>query len=511
MKRSTSSERPVFVLAAGWRSGSTLLQRMLMPECFVWGEPYGHACMLQSLADPLRCITEDWPDEEDGVRGRQGDGVTIRAPKVAALLEAHRAFFETLFAKPAREANADRWGFNEVRLSADYAHYLKLLYPNCKLLFQIRNPYDAYRSWAARRNAGWKWYYRWPDQPLTARLFGRLWTELAASFVDQADALGALVVRYEDLKVGQYDPIESYLGFKLNRAAAAVRPHDGPKPIEFIPDAELAELGDELHVLAESLGYGSGRTDASSVGTEGRTRRPSYLESGDSISNPARCAVLVPIGGSVVPACEEALAELERRGYAVRRVRGYSAIDQGRNQMATDALADGFDETMWIDSDVGFDPDDIDKLRRHNVPIVCGIYPQKGRRVLACHVLPGTEKLIFGDEGGLTEILYAGTGFLLVRREAYETIRRELQLPLCNERFGGRPMVPYFQPMSHPDATGHWYLADDFAFCERARQAGFKIFADTSVRLLHYGNYGYSWEDAGLELQRYRTFHFHTK
>jgi hypothetical protein len=416
-----------------------------------------------------------------------------------------------LFAKPAREANADRWGFNEVRLSADYAHYLKLLYPNCKLLFQIRNPYDAYRSWAARRNAGWKWYYRWPDQPLTARLFGRLWTELAASFVDQADALGALVVRYEDLKVGQYDPIESYLGFKLNRAAAAVRPHDGPKPIEFIPDAELAELGDELHVLAESLGYGSGRTDASSVGTEGRTRRPSYLESGDSISNPARCAVLVPIGGSVVPACEEALAELERRGYAVRRVRGYSAIDQGRNQMATDALADGFDETMWIDSDVGFDPDDIDKLRRHNVPIVCGIYPQKGRRVLACHVLPGTEKLIFGDEGGLTEILYAGTGFLLVRREAYETIRRELQLPLCNERFGGRPMVPYFQPMSHPDATGHWYLADDFAFCERARQAGFKIFADTSVRLLHYGNYGYSWEDAGLELQRYRTFHFHTK
>jgi hypothetical protein len=407
---------------------------------------------------------------------------------------------------------SERWGFKEVRLSADYAHYLKLLYPNCKLLFLIRNPYDAYRSWAARRNAGWKWFYRWPDQPLTARLFGQLWTELAASFVAEAEPLGAHIVRYEDLTAGQYEPIETYLGFPLNREAANIRPADGPPPIGTIPQAELDELGDEMHALAESLGY------ANSDATRWPGRDPAMRQTDAgprrslrNSSDRSKCVVLVPIGGSIVPQCEEALAELERRGYAVRRVRGYSAIDQGRNQMATDALADGFDETMWIDSDVGFDPNDIERLRSHNVPIVCGIYPQKGRRVLACHVMPGTEKLIFGDEGGLTEILYAGTGFLLVRREAYEKIHRELHLPLCNERFGGRPMVPYFQPMSHPDATGHWYLAEDFAFCERARQAGFKIFADTRVRLMHYGNYGYSWEDAGMEMQRYRTFHFHTK
>ncbi|MDA1053774.1 MAG: sulfotransferase [Planctomycetota bacterium] len=506
----TTSECPVFVLAAGWRSGTTLLQRVLMPPCLIWGELYGHSGLLQSLADPLRCITDDWPGEEERERGRQGDGEARFTPSVAAMLDAHRAYLETLFAKPAREAKAERWGFQEVRLSADYAHYLKLLYPNAKLLFLIRNPYDAYRSWAARRNAGWKSFYRWPDQPVTARLFGKLWTELASSFVEQAGALDAHVVRYEDLQAGEFEPIEAYLGFPLNRDAAKTRPVDGPPPIRVIPQAELDELGDEMHALAERLGYADSGRDLRSLKSAGSETHAQHA------LDPARCVVLVPIGGQIVPACEEALAELERRGYRVRRVRGYSAIDQGRNQMATDALADGFDETMWIDSDVGFDPDDVERLRRHNVPIVCGIYPQKGRRVLACHVMPGTEKLVFGDEGGLTEILYAGTGFLLVRREAYETIRRELQLPLCNERFGGRPMVPFFQPMSHPDATdsgitGHWYLAEDFAFCERARQAGFQIYADTSVRLMHYGNYGYSWEDAGMELQRFRTFHFHTK
>ncbi len=529
----TSHETPVFVLAAGWRSGSTLLQRMLMPECTIWGEPYGHSCMLQNMADPLRCMTNDWPEPHFFLDDAGRDSVTERFvanmyPSVGSFLDAHRAYFETLFVKPARELGANHWGFKEVRLSADYAHYLKLLYPNSKFLFLLRNPYDGYRSWAARRNAGWKWFYRWPDQPITAGLFGRLWHELASSFIAQAESLDAHVVRYEDLKSGQYEPIESYLGFSLNQDAAKIRPDDGPKPIDIIPHAELAEFGDDMRELAESLEYANttiplrvvrnvnGQSASAQEGqshddTTDQIDLPSSDKQAVDSLDPARCVVLVPVGGSIVPACEEALAELERRGYPVRRVRGYSAIDQGRNQMATDAMADGFDETMWIDSDVGFDPDDVDKLRRHNVPIACGIYPQKGRRVLACHVLPGTEKLIFGDEGGLTEILYAGTGFLLVRREAYETIHQKLQLPLCNERFGGRPMVPYFQPMSHPDATGHWYLAEDFSFCQRARQAGFKIHADTSVRLLHFGNYGYGWEDAGMELQRFRTFHFHTK
>ena len=63
---------------------------------------------------------------------------------------------------------------------------------------------------------------------------------------------------------------------------------------------------------------------------------------------PGRCVVLVPCQGRIVSQCQSALLELERRGYVVRRVEGYSAIDQARNQIASDALADGFQETLWI-------------------------------------------------------------------------------------------------------------------------------------------------------------------
>ena len=221
--------------------------------------------------------------------------------------------------------------------------------------------------------------------------------------------------------------------------------------------------------------------------------------------DPRRCVVLVPFGGQIVPDCEAGLRALERLGYQVRRVGGHAAIDQVRNRMATDALLDGFDELMWVDSDIVFRPEDVEALRRHGLPVVCGIYPKKGSRVLACHVLAGTPRLVFGRGGGLAEILYAGAGFLLTRREVYLTIQDRLALPVCNERFG-RPMIPFFEPMSRALEDGYWSLGEDYAFSERARRCGFKVMADTTIRLWHVGSFRYGWEDAGTDRERFGSF-----
>lgn len=224
--------------------------------------------------------------------------------------------------------------------------------------------------------------------------------------------------------------------------------------------------------------------------------------------HPRKCVILMPVGGEIDPGCETALRKLEERGYAVWRVRGYAAIDQARNQMATDAMLAGFEETLWIDSDIVFRPEDVDRLRSHSAPVVCGIYPKKGKREVAVHILPGTEKFIFGEGGGLVEIRYAATGFLLVRKEVYTQVQEKCRLPVCNLSFG-KPTVPYFMPMVHIDKTrGAWYLAEDFAFCERVRQSGYKIMADTSIRLWHVGTYGYSWEDAASGLKRFSRFDY---
>ncbi|MDB5311966.1 MAG: putative rane protein, partial [Gemmataceae bacterium] len=219
------------------------------------------------------------------------------------------------------------------------------------------------------------------------------------------------------------------------------------------------------------------------------------------------CVVLVPVGGAIDPGCEDALREIERRGHPVWRVRGYSAVDAARNQMASDALAQGFEELMWVDSDVVFDPDDVARLRAHDLPFTCGLYPKKGPRQFACEFLARTPPVRFGRRGGLVEVRYCGFGFAHTRKAVFATVHHRLGLPICNRRFP-TPLVPFFEPMVVGDPDGPWSVSEDYAFCERARRCGFKVMADTTVRLWHVGPYRYGWEDAGVEQDRYADFTF---
>jgi hypothetical protein len=219
---------------------------------------------------------------------------------------------------------------------------------------------------------------------------------------------------------------------------------------------------------------------------------------------------LVPVASVMEPECEASLQKLRQRGIKVRIFRGASAIDQARSMMAHGALEDGFTELLWIDADIAFEPSDVDMLLAHDKPLVCGIYPKKGTRALACHVLSGTRELVFGEGGGLVEIMYAAAGFTLVRSSVYASIVEKLALPTCNAQFG-TPLVPYYQPLVKQTDDGAWYLSEDFAFSERARQAGISVHADTRIRLRHIGRYAYQWEDAGAEPKRHATYRFVVK
>lgn len=102
-----AAEEPVFVLATGWRSGSTLLQRILCTDgrLLLWGEPFGR------MARPDEPLPLSW--------------IANLFPSAAASRAGLRALFEEWLARPARERGFTRWGLRRDRVELGLRHLLE--------------------------------------------------------------------------------------------------------------------------------------------------------------------------------------------------------------------------------------------------------------------------------------------------------------------------------------------------------------------------------------------------
>jgi hypothetical protein len=142
--------------------------------------------------------------------------------------------------------------------------------------------------------------------------------------------------------------------------------------------------------------------------------------------------------------------------------------------------------------------------------VVAGIYPKKGPREMASTFADGVGDVLFGpDAAGPFPLKYAATGFLRIRAPVLRRMADELKLPLCNTQWG-RGVWPFFQPMIVPQGEGKWhYLGEDWAFSHRLGQIGVVPIADTTIRLWHWGRYGFGWEDAGRTVERYSSYRYH--
>lgn len=265
-KPASDSDPPIFIVAAGWRSGSTLLQRLVMSsgEALIWGEPYNRCAYVQRLSESLVSLFGDY-DLDGNVLARSCEAAGLDDefianlyPEREELLAAHRAFFSQLLAVPARERGYPRWGFKEVRLRPPHWRYLQQLFSNARIVVLVRHPYDAYRSYSVFPT----WYEQWPETPVfTPGEYGELWRDITSGGLEDSEQETVLTVRFEDLTDAEerettVKQIEAHLGVEIRREVFDQKVHGrGDTRPEPLPRSERSLLKKEVDGVAQQFGY----------------------------------------------------------------------------------------------------------------------------------------------------------------------------------------------------------------------------------------------------------------
>ena len=187
---------------------------------------------------------------------------------------------------------------------------------------------------------------------------------------------------------------------------------------------------------------------------------------------------------------------------------GDALITRARASLISQFLDDS-DAThlLFVDADIGFEPDQVLRLIECGAEMCAAVYPIKridwgkvkstieaGRSNPAAAAL----KYVFEvddpnaviERDGFVKVRYAGTGFLMIRRQALERMcahytelkyKRDHSIDAAttsDNRFA------LFECMITEDGT---YLSEDFAFCKRWTNIGGEIWADLKSTLAHVG------------------------
>ena len=252
---SPPADRPVFVFGSGFRTGSTLLQRLVMSDrrTWLWGEPWDRSSPLIKLLSMWAPVGEDWPtDDHFNVPDRPwAEWVAVTSPPPERLLEVQRSFVRQFLAPPSGPWS--NWGLKEVRMAGPEVEWLLTLFPAARVVLGVRDPWDAYASYAARSG----WYRRWPHGRIDDEgQFATMWAQLAEDFLALRDRSQCLLVRHEDLREGgAVDALRQHLGTDLDATVIEDKVRGTPMPPRNLDEATIRAIDAVAGDTARRLGY----------------------------------------------------------------------------------------------------------------------------------------------------------------------------------------------------------------------------------------------------------------
>lgn len=189
--------------------------------------------------------------------------------------------------------------------------------------------------------------------------------------------------------------------------------------------------------------------------------------------------IAIPSMDYVAAGFAASLAMLQKSGECLVSFICGSLIYDARNKLAAQALETESDLVLWLDSDMTFTPDTLQRLvktmEENDADIVSGIYyrrsaPYTPVAFAKVDINPETNDSYHedykGELTGVHEVEGIGFGCVLMKTDVIMDV------------FG--KFNTCFDPLGH--------FGEDLSFCWRARQLGYKILLDFDVQCGHIGH-----------------------
>jgi hypothetical protein len=169
---------------------------------------------------------------------------------------------------------------------------------------------------------------------------------------------------------------------------------------------------------------------------------------------------------------------------------------------------------IFIDADIAFGPEQVFRLLDSGLPMAAGVYPTKRinwdnvaalgklgggipESAALSYVLQFEDPAKLEKKDGFAKARFAGTGFLMIRREALEAmVGKYRDLAYLREHQAEDPLrgskwrCALFNPLL--DASTGTYLSEDYSFCRRWTDMGGEVWVDLKSRLTHIGSMSFA-------------------
>jgi hypothetical protein len=209
-----------------------------------------------------------------------------------------------------------------------------------------------------------------------------------------------------------------------------------------------------------------------------------------------RVAICRPWHGAPLRRNEACLRELERAEPTWELLeldRSHPNLNLARAMLAETALADGFDQILWIDSDMTFPVEAARGVVQRSAAlgsVVGAAYLEKKRGgSVQAEFHEATNLRCYVPDAPLVPVRGVGLGLASHPTAMLDVVATKCGLPW--QSILDVKVRPFFTP----DTTSEFTTTDDYTFCRRAIAAGFDVYVDPRFRVGHLGEYEFTLDD----------------